>query len=347
MAEGAGHRSRCPLSHNCRSQPDNSLAYWRGVGSSPVRSTAGPAVALADPEHRVLDPPACVARALARALRQALHDPPSARPAVRDAVRPRGGQAGLHRSARRAAPRRGSARARAGRRPQLGDPARRGGPHGAAQADAAGLPRRAHGAAVRADGGGRRARGGLVAARRARRAPPAHAGPHARDHPARRLRPRSRPAPRRAARAAAEDARVRRQADQPDAAAGRQPRREGARAGRPVRVLRPPPGSGGRADLRAGRGAPRRRRGARRRAGDAARRPPRGRLADERPGAARRAAHAARRRARDHRVLARLGVRPPARTTRRCCGGWPRRCQPATARTTSPPRSRRPCAAGR
>ena len=52
---------------------------------------------------------------------------------------------------------------------------------------------------------------------------------------------------------------------------------------------------------------------------DAARRPPRGRVADERPGAARRADDAARRRPRDHRFDAGLGLRAPRPRAAPCC----------------------------
>ena len=58
-------------------------------------------------------------------------------------------------------------------------------------------------------------------ARRADRAAPADAAADAGDHPARRLRAGPRPAPGRAARRAGRDARVRRPADQPGAAAHR------------------------------------------------------------------------------------------------------------------------------
>ena len=58
---------------------------------------------------------------------------------------------------------------RADRRRQLADPARRAPAPVPAQADAAGLPRRAHGGAQRAARGRDRARGGVLAARRARR----------------------------------------------------------------------------------------------------------------------------------------------------------------------------------
>ena len=63
----------------------------------------------------------------------------------------------------------------------------------------------------------------------------------------------------------------------------------------------------------------------RRRARDAARRPPRGRLADVAPGAARRADDAARRRPRDDRLPARLGVRAAGPRPARCSSAWPTR----------------------
>ena len=108
-----------------------------------------------------------------------------------------------------------------------------------AQAAAAGLPRRAHGAPERPDGGGDSRGAGPLAARRADRTAPAHAGPDPEDHPPRRLWPRPWRALRDPPRAAAGDARVRRQADQPDAAAERQPRGANPRKRRAVRALHP------------------------------------------------------------------------------------------------------------
>ena len=64
--------------------------------------------------------------ARAAPLRQRLHRPPARRAAVRDDLRPRADQGDLPGAARRPAPRRGRAHPRTGRRPQLGDPARRG-----------------------------------------------------------------------------------------------------------------------------------------------------------------------------------------------------------------------------
>ena len=86
---------------------------------------------------------------------------------------------------------------------------------------------------------------------------------------------------------------------------------------------------------------------ARRRPLAAARRAPRGRLADERAGAARRAHDAARRRARDDRLAAGLRLRAPGAHARRARAPDRRRSPPATATPTSPRRCRRPCAAGR
>ena len=121
--------------------------------------------------------------------------------AVRPPQRSGRDQAGVHRAARGPAPRRGRADPRAGRRPELGDPARRG---PAPEQRKLMLPA-FHGermaAPDRPRDRGRRARGRALAARRAGRAAPRAAGADARDHPARGLRPRSRPAPRRAARA--------------------------------------------------------------------------------------------------------------------------------------------------
>ena len=113
----------------------------------------------------------------------------------------------LHRAAGGAAPRRGRPDPRAGRRQQLGDPARRGRAPGAAQADAARVPRREDAAPLRPHGGGGRARGRALAARRAGRAAPAPPGADARGDPARGVRPRPGRPPRRAARAAHADPR--------------------------------------------------------------------------------------------------------------------------------------------
>ncbi len=216
-------------------------------------------LSLGDPGRRVLDAALRLPAPVPGALRQALHGQAAGLAAVRDADRPGRGQGGLHRAARRAAAGRGGARARARRRHQLGHPARRRRAHGAAQADAAGLPRRADGAARRADGGGRRPKswpgwprddGGRAAS--------ADAGAHPGDHPARRLRPRPRGPLRRDPGATEGDARVRRPADQPVAAAEGQRRGARPRTGRAVRALRPRPGRSRRTDLRADRGAPRR-----------------------------------------------------------------------------------------
>ena len=107
-------------------------------------------------------------RAAARPLRQARHHAPARPAAVRDPVRPRGREGRPHRAARRPAPRRGRAAARADRRPALRDPARRGAAPRAAQAAAARLPRRPHAGAHRADGGADGARARRLAARRGR-----------------------------------------------------------------------------------------------------------------------------------------------------------------------------------
>ena len=69
-------------------------------------------------------------------VREAVHDPPAGGPAVRDPHRAGSAEGAVRRSARRPAPRRGRRHPRAGRRQEVGDPPRRGGASGAAQADA-------------------------------------------------------------------------------------------------------------------------------------------------------------------------------------------------------------------
>src|SRR4051812_28227363 len=109
-----------------------------GEGGRLLRPSSGAQVSVAGAGNGLLDAPDRVARTLEGSLRQALHDQATGRPAVRDAVRPGGGEGGLHRAARCAAPRGGCApRARARGGQELRDPARRGGAHGAAQAHAA------------------------------------------------------------------------------------------------------------------------------------------------------------------------------------------------------------------
>ena len=204
-----------------------------------------------------------------------------------------------------------------------------------------GLPRRAHGAAHRADRRGRPRREveAWNGASRARAAP-ADAAADAGDHPPRRLRARPRAsASTRCATRLARLRRVRRQADhpaRPAAGVARSRRSTGSARWRASSTCRD---GDRRAAVRADRRAPRRARRARRRALDAARGAPRGRLADVRAGAARRAPHAADRRARDHRDHARLGVRAARRASPRCSAGWSTRSTPATATSTSRRRS--------
>ena len=216
-----------------------------------------------------------------------------------------------------------------GRRPELRDPARRRRPPRAAQADAAGLPRREDAGTLRPDARGRRARGGAVAARRAGGPASAAAGTDPRGDPPGGVRARPRPAPRRAARAPDADPRDGQHSDRDAAVPAAGPRR--ARA---VGQVRAPAGGVRRADLRVDRGAPPRGRRAQRRAVDAARRAPRGRLADERPGGARRADDAPGRRSRDDGLRAGLGVRAPHPLARRAGAPGGRDRLRATATST-------------
>ena len=117
---------------------------------------------------------------------------------------------------------------------QLGDPARRGRAPLAAQADAAGLPRREDGEALRSGRRGHRARGRELAARHADRAAFAPPGADARDHPARGLRPRPWAAARGDPHPSHRDPRHRDEAGQPDPAAS-----EGAVRLRALGAFRP------------------------------------------------------------------------------------------------------------
>ena len=172
-----------------------------GAGDRPpVRRTAerGAAQAAADCALRLS--PAAVPRALARPPRRDLSCQPSRAGRGRLPLRPRVAEAAVHRRPgqhdRPGAQRRPRAAARAvlaaltgGRRAPA-----------PAQADAAAVSRRAHARLRAGDPRGDRARRRFLAAGHRVRAPPEHAGDHARGDPAGGLRGRGRRAPRASAR---------------------------------------------------------------------------------------------------------------------------------------------------
>ena len=247
--------------------PGVSVGYLGRGGNRRVSPLASrrPEASQADTGHGVLDAAAGLPRALPGSLRLPLHAAPPGRAAVRDPVRPGRHQGSVHRAGGPAASRRGRSRPGAGGRPELGDPARRGRAHGAAQAHAARVPRRARGAAERPRGRGGRARGGPLARPDRDRAASVAPAPDARGGAAGRVRPRPGRAPRCRPRAPGGHADLRRSLHQPDSPAARRPGREGARARRPVHGVPAPPTRGGRAAVRAARRAPRRDQPARRR----------------------------------------------------------------------------------
>ena len=265
----------------------------------------------AAPDAELGLPPASLHAGLPRALRRRLRrQVPRLRDADVHALGPGGDQSPLHRAQPRPAagpqhlPRTDS------RRP-LAAAARRRGPHGAPQADAALLPRRADarsGAGRRRD---RRRRDRLLAARRGVRPPPPHAGDHPRGDPAGRLRRRRRAAARAPARPAQRPADRDLLADDPAARPRHQPRRRPCPGDEEIRGA---DGRNRRAALRRDRRAPHegRPRGPRRHPLGADPRPLRGRRGDERHRPARPADDPAARRPRDDGDGARLELRPAA-----------------------------------
>ena len=189
--------SHCDLALRTAGEMGALRRRWSACEPAP-----GPVVSLADPGDRLLDAPARLPRALPGPLRQALHAPVPVRAAVRVPHRARRRSS---RSSRRRPTSCTRARARGCCEPIVGANSvillDGGAAHGAAQADAPGVPRRADGAAHRPD----RARSPSARSRRWPREPRARAAPadaaaDARDHPARRLRARPGRAARRGAR---------------------------------------------------------------------------------------------------------------------------------------------------